>query len=184
MIGLVGVTGLSGVGKTTAVGYLSDFTGGRGFYLGQTVLNEVAARGLSPTRENERRVRMELRREKGRAALATPYVDEVADCIRTGIPVFIDAIFVLEEFDVLKSRVPDSPVRLVSIHASLGTRQARLAHRSERPFTTDELQKRDKTELEELGTGAVIEAAEHKISNEGTFEEFYSKLADFVSRFG
>ena len=58
----------------------------------------------------------------------------------------------------------------------------RLAHRSERKFTADELLKRDNTELKELGTGAVIAAAEYTISNEQTFEEFYSKLAEFVSR--
>jgi dephospho-CoA kinase len=184
VIGLVGVTGLAGVGKTTAAEYLSNFTGGRYFYLGQTVLNEVGARGLLQTRENERQVRIELRREKGRAAFAIPYVDKVAECLRNEIPVFIDAIFVPEEFGLLRASVPNSPARLLAIDASLVTRQARLAHRSERPFTTDELLKRDRTELQELGTGAVIAAAEYKISNEQTFEEFYSKLADFVSRCG
>jgi dephospho-CoA kinase len=184
VIGLVGVTGLSGVGKTTAVGYLSNFTCGRGFYLGQTVLNEVVARGLSQTRENERQIRIQLRREKGRAALATPYVDEIAECLGNGIPVFIDAILVPEEFGLLRSSVPNSPARLLAIEASLVTRQARLAHRSERPFTTEELQERDNTELQELGTGDVIAAAEYTISNEQTFEEFYTKLAEFVNRCG
>ncbi len=184
MIGLVGVTGLAGVGKTTAAEYLSKFTDGRYFYLGQTVLNEVVARGLSQTRENERRVRIELRGEKGLAAFVMPYVDEIADCLSNDVPVFIDAIFVQAEFDLLRSSVPNCPARLLAIDAPLVTRQARLAQRSERPFTTDELQKRDSTELQELGTGAVIAAAEHRISNEQTFDVFYAKLADFVSHCG
>jgi dephospho-CoA kinase len=182
VVGLVGVAGLAGVGKTTAAEYLSNLTGGRYIYLGQTVLDEVGARGLAQTRENERQVRIELRSEKGPAAFAIPYVDEVAKCLRNGIPVFIDAIFVLEEFDLLRSRVPGSPARLLAIDASLVTRQTRLAHRSERAFTPDELQKRDNTELRELGTDAVIAAAEHTISNDQTFEEFYSRLAEFVNR--
>src|SRR5579862_6652903 len=92
VVSLVGVTGLAGAGKTTAVKYLASLTNGRMFYLGQTVLDEVRARRLPETRENERKVRIDLRRENGPAALAIPYVDEVAECLGNGIPVFIDAI--------------------------------------------------------------------------------------------
>jgi dephospho-CoA kinase len=183
VIGLVGLAGLAGAGKTTAATYLSKLTGGRYFYLGQTVLDQVRARELPGTRESERQVRIELRLEN-RAALAIPYLDEVANCLRHKIPVFIDAIFVREEFDLLRSRVPTSAARLLAIDASLVIRQGRLALRSERKFTADELLKRDITELQELGTGAVIAAAEYTISNEQTFKEFYSKLSEFVSRCG
>jgi dephospho-CoA kinase len=181
MVGLVGVTGLAGAGKTTAATYLSTLTSGRFLYLGKTVLNEVGARGLSKTPESERQVRIDLRRQNGPAALAIPYLDEVAECLRNGIPVFIDAIFVREEFDLLRSRVPDSPARLLAIDASFATRQARLARRSERTFSADELRKRDNTELTVLRTDAVIAAADYTISNEQTFDEFYSRLAEFVN---
>lgn len=180
MVGLVGVTGLSGSGKTTAAKHLSMLTGGQFLYLGQTVLNEVSARGLPDTPENERQVRMELR-QNGPATLATPYVDWVAECLERGIPVFVDAIFNQKEFDLLASRVPSGSARLLAIQASFDIRSARLEHRSERPFNADELRKRDKTELEGLGTGTVIEAAKYAICNEGTLEEFCQQLAAFVS---
>ena len=181
MVGLVGVSGLAGSGKTTAVEYLSRLTGGRDIYLGKTVLDEVRARGLSGTRDDERSVRIDLRREKGPAALARPYVDVVAECIGNGIPVFVDAIFTRGEFNVLASRLPSGSARLLAIDASFGVRCTRLACRAERPFSAEELQKRDNTELKELGTGTVIEAAKYKICNEGTLDEFYGKLAAFVS---
>jgi dephospho-CoA kinase len=182
VIGLVGVTGLAGSGKTTSVEYLSKVTSGRVLYLGQTVLDEVRVRGLAETRENERQVRIDLRREKGPAALAIPYVDEVAECLEKGIPVFVDAIFTRKEFDVLTPRVPKGFARLLAIDASFGTRQTRLAGRPERRFSADELRKRDNTELTVLGTDAVIAAADYTISNEETFEEFYCRLAEFVTR--
>jgi dephospho-CoA kinase len=179
VIGLVGVAGFAGAGKTTAAKYLSNLTGGRYFYLGQTVLDEVCARGLPETRESERQVRIELRRENG-AALAIPYLNQVAECLGNGMPVFIDAIFVREEFDILRSRVPGDSARLLAINASLVIRQTRLAGRPERAFSADELRERENTELKVLGTDAVIAAADYTISNEQTFDEFYSRLAEFV----
>lgn len=181
MIGFVGVSGLAGAGKTTAVEYLSKLASGRVLYLGQTVLDEVRARGLPTTRDNERRVRIELRCENGPAALAMPYVDTVAECLGNGIPVFVDAIFTREEFDVLTSRVPSGSARLLAIDASFDIRCTRLACRPERTFNADELRQRDKTELEVLGTAAVIAAAEYTIRNEQTKDDFYRVLKTFMS---
>jgi dephospho-CoA kinase len=181
MFGLVGVTGLAGSGKTTAAMHLSNVTGGRYLYLGQTVLDEVQARGLSGTPDDESYVRIDLRQKKGPAAFAIPYVEVVAESIEKRIPVFVDAIFKLEEFDLLASRVPSGFARLLAIDASFDIRRARLACRTKRPFNTDELRKRDKIELEALGTAAVIASAKYGISNERTFDEFYAGLAEFVS---
>ena len=184
MVGFVGMTGLAGAGKTTAIDHLTSLTKGRVLYLGQTVLDEVRARGLPETRENERLVRIDLRRDKGPAALAIPYIDLVAECVGKGIPVFVDAILTQGEFDVLASRVPSGCAHLLAIEASFDIRSTRLASRAKRPLNADELRERDKTELEGLGTGAVIEAAEHTIRNEATFDDFYQRLGAFVSSRG
>ncbi len=181
MVGFVGMTGLAGAGKTTAIDHLRSLTKGRVLYLGQTVLDEVRARGLPETRENERLVRIDLRRDKGPAALAIPYIDLVAECVGKGIPVFVDAILTQGEFDVLASRVPSGCAHVLAIEASFDIRRTRLASRPKRPLNADELRERDKTELEGLGTGAVIEAAEHTIRNEETFDDFYQRLGAFVS---
>jgi dephospho-CoA kinase len=182
VIGLVGVTGLAGVGKTTAGKYLSNSTGGRYFYLGQTVLDEVRARRLPETPESERQVRIDLRRKNGPEALVLPYLDEVAECLGNGIPVFIDAIFNQEELNLLRSRVPSGHARLLAISASFEIREARLSSRPQRTLTAEQLRQRDKYELEVLGTDAVIASAAYTIENEQTFEEFYSRLAEFVTR--
>ena len=184
VVGFVGVTGLAGSGKTTAAKHLATLTGGQYLYLGQTVLDEVRARQLAGTREDERQVRLDLRRLKGRAAFAIPHIDRVAECVGDGISVFVDAIFVQEEFDVLASRVPSGSARLLAIDASFAIRSTRLSCRAGRPFSADELGNRDNTELKVLGTAAVIDAAEYTIRNEETFDEFYRRLAVFVSSCG
>jgi dephospho-CoA kinase len=184
VVGFVGVAGLAGAGKTTAIDRLMSLTGGQALYLGRTVLDEVRARGLPETRENERLVRIDLRREKGPAALAIPYIALVADCVGKGVPVFVDAILTQGEFDVLASRVPSGCAHLLAITASFEIRSIRLASRPGRPLNADELRKRDKTELEVLGTGAVIESAEYAIRNEESLDEFYRRLAAFASSCG
>ena len=153
MVGFVGMTGLAGAGKTTAIDHLRSLTEGRVLYLGQTVLDEVRARGLPETRENERLVRIDLRRDKGPAALAIPYIHLVAECVGKGIPVFVDAILTQGEFDVLASRVPSGCAHLLAIEASFDIRSMRLASRPKRPLNANELRKRDKTELEGWGLG-------------------------------
>lgn len=181
MIGLVGVAGLAGVGKTTAAMHLSEITGGKYLYLGQTVLDEVRARGLSGTPDDESRVRIDLRRENGPEALAIPHIEVVSECMVKQIPVFVDAIFKQEEFDLLASRVPNGFARLLAIDASFDIRSTRLASRTKRPFNSDELLRRDTIELKKLGTADVLAAAGYTISNEQTFGELYRELAAFVS---
>ena len=180
VVGLVGVTGLAGAGKTTAVGYFSDLTSGRILYLGETVLSEVRARGLPQTPQNERDVRMDLRRKKGQAALALPFVDIVAECVASRIPVFVDAIYTKEEFNTLRSPCSKRGAHLLAIDASFRVRSTRLAARQERPYSCAELRERDKIELERLGTSAVMAAADHTISNEQSLDEFHRKLSAFL----
>jgi dephospho-CoA kinase len=179
MATLVGVAGLAGAGKTTAVQYLSGRSGGEVVYLGGTVIEEVLARGLPDTRENERRVRLELRQSNGPTALAIPYAEKVAELIASGVSIFVDAIFLQAEFDLLKSRVPVGSAYLLAIEASFDLRCDRLAKRPERPFSREELAERDKTELTQLGTAAVIAAADHTIRNEGFLEDFHRSLTTF-----
>src|SRR5438045_1588933 len=111
------MAGHAGAGKTSAVQYLSGRSGGKVIYFGQAVIEEVRARGLPDTRENERRVRLEVRERNGPTALAIPYAERVAELTARGVPVFIDAIFLQAEFDLLKSRAPVGTAHLLAIEA-------------------------------------------------------------------
>lgn len=179
MARLVGVAGLAGAGKTTAVKHLCDLTRGVAVYLGTAVLEEVVARGLPKTPANEQMVRIQMREEEGPAVYAMRYADRVTDLIMGGVSVFVDAIFVQAEFDLLKSRAQADSAHLLALEASFDVRCGRLVSRPDRPFSREELAERDKTELLGLGTGAVIAAANHTIRNEGSLQDFQQRLTAF-----
>src|SRR5262249_13841967 len=101
----------------------------------------------------------------------------------SGVSVFVDAIFLKAEFDLLKSRVPADRAYVLAIEASFDLRCDRLANRSNRPFSREELTQRDKTELFQLGTGAVMAAANHTIRNEDSLQDFHARLSAFWESF-
>ena len=65
--------------------------------------------------------------KNGPAALAIRYAERVTELIASGVPVFVDAIFLQAEFDVLKSRVPLADAHLLAIDASFDLRYQPVA---------------------------------------------------------
>jgi dephospho-CoA kinase len=181
MAGFVGITGLAGAGKTTAAKYLANRTGGEYVYLGQIVIDEVLARGLQDTPENERQVRLELREQEGLDLLPRRCKSTFAGCITKRRPAFVDAMFLPAEFEFLKTYSPETPVHLLAIEAAFDVRLARLSVREERKFSREELLRRDETELQKLRTGEVKAVANYTISNQGSvLDAFHQELIAFL----
>jgi dephospho-CoA kinase len=176
---LIAVTGLSGAGKTTAVDYLKNVGVGEKVYFGDIVLNEVRARGLALTAENERSVRLDLRSQHGLGALAIRAGPIVTGLLNDGLNLLVDAIFAIEEYQHLQTCCGNSTPVLLAIEASFETRSRRLLSRAERPLTPEELRIRDQTEIANLGTGKAIAAAHHRIVNEESIQTFYGNLKQF-----
>jgi dephospho-CoA kinase len=81
---LIAVAGWSGSGKTTAIDHLSKIGAGEKIYIGEAVLDEIHARGMAPGPVSEQLVRLNLREQHGRGALALraiPSVKEHLDLI-------------------------------------------------------------------------------------------------------
>ncbi len=93
---LIAVAGLAGVGKSTAVKHLETRGFGPCLYVGHYVLEEVRARGLAETAENERQVREALRQDLGRDVLARRALSR-HDFSAPWQPVLLDAICLREE---------------------------------------------------------------------------------------
>jgi dephospho-CoA kinase len=175
---LIGFTGLSGAGKTTAVEYLSGLGRGQGVYLGQAVHKEIAARGLSTSAETERQVRLDLRKESGAGALAKLVAPEVRGLLESGCTVLLDSIFHVQEYLELQ-QCGGYRQLLVAIEACIDTRAQRLRSRPIRPLTRAELEARDQLEINVLGTQSVIESATCRIANEGSLDNFIGSLDTF-----
>jgi dephospho-CoA kinase len=180
MTHLIAAVGLSGSGKTTGLQHLACLCNGQYIYLGQTVLEAVRDLGLPTTPEYERTVRLALREQHGRAALVKLNLEKISGFLKTGVPVLLDAIFNLEELDLAREVASPVPIHLVSISAPFEVRCERVKARPDRPFTSSELQARDETELETLGTAGVLRVASYAIVNGSSLREYQERLWKFL----
>ena len=177
---LIAVAGHAGAGKTTAVEYLRGKLNGRVAYAGGYVRAEVAKRGLDVTPDNERRVRVDLRRELGDGALAQLALPEIEALMREG-PVLLDAVCTPAERAVYFARLP--VVVVVGILASYGVRVERVASRPDRVMTPTELAERDRVEIETLRLDEVLDVAHHRLTNEGSVGAFETSLDALLRRY-
>ena len=179
---LVAVCGLAGAGKTTAVDILEGLGAGARVYVGAFVTAEVAHRRLPPTPQSEREVREDLRASGGMAALAWLALPTIEGILEAGRVALVDAIYCVEEFALYRERLGDQVVR-ISVEAEKWHREERLAIRTLRRIDAEALAKRDEFELAQLGLGAVLAAAEHRVINDGTLDDLehtLQRLADLL----
>jgi dephospho-CoA kinase len=172
---IIAVTGHAGAGKTTAISYWETLGFGRMVYVGQFVVDEVILRQLTLNPENERTVRVDLRRQHGPAYLAKLAIPEIEKTLRAGMDALIDAVLSVHELQSYQERF-GAEFRLVAIEADFETRASRLASRGNRSMTFEELCQRDDLERVNLRTDLVITAANFKIENNNSFDDLYAVL--------
>jgi dephospho-CoA kinase len=172
---LLGVTGYSGAGKTSAIEYIASKSGANRIYVGQLVADEVVAQGLPPGADSEKAVRVRLRELHGLAGLAVLVAPAIQASFALGRSVLIDAICSLEEINYYRETF-DATAVLVAILAPFDARADRVAVRYEKTMTREKLIERDELEKAVLRTDLAIEAASIKISNERDLPEFHNQL--------
>jgi dephospho-CoA kinase len=174
---IVGVAGLCGAGKSTAVAFLAQKTGGEVVYLGGAILRFLRERGLPQTSESEQVARVDLRRQHGPAFLAIAEAEHIRAIVTSGRSVFLDAVYVGEEFEFLSTL---AEFALIGIDVSFVTRLERIRTRPVRPLTETELRARDAIEMTKLNAGAVLAKANFTISNEGSMSAFETELTNIL----
>jgi dephospho-CoA kinase len=175
---LLGLAGLAGAGKTTAIATLERFGFGRRHYAGQALRDEVQARGLALTADNERAVRSEMRERCGMDVFARLALPRLRDLLAGG-PVLLDSIYCMEERDLYQEAF-GSCARVVAVRTSHATREGRLALSDDRPMTGEQLARRDALELGRFRLGEVIESANYSVANEGPLNEFEETLRSLL----
>jgi dephospho-CoA kinase len=172
---IVAFVGLPGVGKSSAVDYLTD-KGYPKVYFGGIVLDAMTAAGLEHTQENEKPFREELREREGKDFVVNRIVTQINDLIGAGQHrIIADGLYSWTEYKILKQEFPGE-LTVVAIVAPKHLRHHRLSKRPVRPLTEAEASSRDWAEIENLEKGGPIAIADHTIINNKDLDHLYQQL--------
>lgn len=178
---IVAFVGLTGSGKSSAVEYLTE-KGIPKVYFGGIVLDEVKRRGLELTQENEQPIREELRETEGKDFVVKRIVKQIHDLIDAGQHrIVADGLYTWTEYKVLKHEFPGE-LTVVAVVTPKHERKARMAKRPVRPLTSDEVDKRDWAEIENIEKGGPIAIADYFVHNDQDVSHLQNQLDHVLSQ--
>ena len=173
---VIGVVGLPASGK----GEFSKIAEGLGVpvvVMGDVIRNAVKEAGLPPTDENLGAMANRLRAERGMDAIAILCVDAIRE--HNAPLALVDGIRGDAEVRVFREHFPG--FRLIAIETSFEKRLARLCERkrSDDVGSAEGLATRDERELG-WGLGNALALADIRINNDGSLEEFTTRVTDLI----
>jgi dephospho-CoA kinase len=182
---IVFIVGMPGSGKSI----VSDELVADGFAFvrfGQIVLDKVKEDGLELSEKNEKKIREDLRREHGMAAMALLNIPKFDEFLKKS-NVVGDGLYSWSEYKLLKEKYGDA-MYVIAVYAPPEIRYERLESRAVdndekqrfRSFTKDEAKARDFAEIENLEKGGPIAMADFTIINTGTIEELKQKVKEIL----
>lgn len=177
----VAVVGMCGSGKSLLCDYFCN-EGWQKVYFGGVTMSQLKKAGLPINEDNERQMREDLRKNLGMGAFAVLLKEEILQKLATS-NVVLDGLYSWSEYLILKEALGDNLI-LLAVVTDCSIRKQRLANRKVRPLTAEEVDARDKAEIEHSEKGGPIVKADHFIVNNGTeaqlkaqFDEFLATLA-------
>jgi dephospho-CoA kinase len=175
---IIAIVGMCGSGKSVATGYLRD----KGFeviYFGGITMTELEKRGLPKNEANEKAVREELRNTYGKAAYAVLSLPLIKEALKKG-NVALDGLYSWSEYKLLKEEFGEL-LTVIAIAADRKVRYGRLKNRQLRPLSSEDAQKRDYSEIENIEKGGPIAMADHTALNNGSQQELFSRLDEIIT---
>ncbi len=178
---IAAIVGMPGAGKSEVAGSFEN----AGYHLvrfGDATEEELVRRGLPLNEMNERLIREELRAAHGMAVYAVLNIPRIDQSLKSS-NVVVDGLYSWEEYLVLKKQYGEQLI-VVSVAASPRTRRQRLASRPRRPLTAEEVDSRDRAEIEKSNKGGPIAMADITLVNEGSREELLRDVVMAIRRLG
>lgn len=171
---IVAFVGLSGSGKTEAINYLSE-TYKLPVVSFSNVINDLMdEKKIEHSIENHRKIRNEIRKEYGMAAMAILKMNELKSILKNSNQVLIEGLYSWEEYEHLLKNFHNTRIVLVAVWARKELRWSRASRREYRPKFYGA--KRDITELLETNKGPAIAYADYLIKNDFSLDDFHDKL--------
>ena len=134
--------------------------------------------GLEVNPENEKMIRENIRKELGMAAYAITLLPRIKEYSKTN-NVVLDGVYSWDEVKVLKDELGDK-LKIISVVVDKEIRYKRLEIREIRPLTRIEANNRDISEIENLAKGGPIGYADYFIFNNGTIDEYKTRLDEII----
>lgn len=178
MKSLIAIVGMSGSGKSVATDYLESLKFNK-IYFGGVVLERVQEMGLEVTPDNEKKVREDLRKEYGMAAMAKILLPRIKESYKKNNTV-LDGLYSWEEYLVLKEAFGDD-LKLICVVCDKDTRYSRVSVRKVRPLNREEIEMRDLAEIENLAKGGPIAISDYYVLNNSTIEEYHERLDEIIA---
>ncbi|MBQ6510974.1 AAA family ATPase [Candidatus Saccharibacteria bacterium] len=178
---IIAIVGMSGSGKSVAVDYLTE-KGVPKVYFGGMIYKEMERRGIERTEdgESEKHFREMIRETEGKDWVVKQVIEETHKLIEAGQKrIVLDGVYSWTEYRTLKHEFPGE-LTFVAIVVDKKIRHKRVATRPERPFNTQEIQERDRSEVENLEKGGPIAMADYYILNNGPVKEIHERLEEIL----
>lgn len=173
------VVGMACAGKSEVSAELVANYGFESVYFGQVVLDQIAAQGLQPGPQSERRVREELRQTEGMDVMARRSLGAIQAAVGAGRRVCIDGLYSGAEWQLLARKVG---LVTLAVHAPRWLRKQRAASRPGRSLSAAELDERDLAEVRNVDKATPIALADLQIVNDSTLEELAAQIASLIER--
>lgn len=176
---IVAIVGMCGSGKSVASDFLVE-KGWKKVYFGGVTMEKLQEAGLEVTPENEKMMREKLRADLGMGAYAKillPRIKEYAEEENT----VLDGLYSWDELNILREELGEE-LKVIAIVVDRSLRYERLSSRDVRPFTKEEAQKRDISEIENIAKAGPIAYADYYIFNNGTREEYLERLETILKQ--
>jgi len=176
---IIAIIGLPGCGKTEVINYLMDKLKCPKVYFGDVVFDVMKEKNLEINEINERQTREKLREQYGMAAMAIKSLPKIEEQLEKQNIVLIESLYSWEEYLTLKEKFSDQ-LKMAAVYSSPQTRINRLKNRPKRPLTADEVNSRDKAQIENLHQAGPIAVADYTIVNEGSVEELRQQMDNIL----
>ena len=178
---IVAFVGLAGSGKSVAVEHLTSH-GVPKVYFGGIIYKAMQEAGIEITWESQQVFREEIREKEGKDFVVKRVVKEVRDLIGAGQHrIVVDGLYTWSEYKILKHEFPGE-MTVVAVVTPKHLRKARLAKRPERPMTSQQVDERDWSEIENLEKGGPIAIADYFVHNDRDVEWLHSQLDDVLKQ--
>ena len=139
-------------------------------------------RGIEITPDNEKQFREMIRETEGKDWVVLQVVNEVKNLINAGQKrIVLDGLYTWTEYKILKKEFPGQ-ISVVAVVVDKFLRHKRVAKRPERPFNTEEIQERDRSEIENLEKGGPIAIADYYLLNNSSIEELEIRVDDVLKK--